>query len=733
MISKIIKIKGIGKFKQFTCSGDDELRFFKRTVIFGHNTYGKSTLTTIFRSLKNSDQGLLKGKKTFGYSESSEIDILDENNKHSTLSNGNWSNPNIVVFDSNFVQNYVYLGDQIDFEHKASLHGIFVGENIGDKVLALKRLRNEQADLESDRDKVKNKYIKVDLGTFEEFLKAEKVESVDDKISKKETEIKRLNNISSIKEQIKHSPLASKFENFKLAMEKSLDTSAEVSIENHIHNHWKDASASKNFISEGVAILKDESKNCVFCGQDLEPVKDLIKDFKSVFGATYRQVQKEIESAGENFLRFDPEAEIAKLNPLGINCDELLNKKELLENKADLDKEIDKKLKNLNYSIDLISKDKPFQLFLIEIKKLHPVFDSILKQEFSEQDYRNLLNQLKKLKLSKYRHSKEGVSLTKDYFDAEKLIKDKKKEVKNLRDEINQETKKTIVDNQKEIEKVLKNELRAEFSIQKLDSRSNLTRSKSHFVDYEFAFGSQVVPISNKRSQDDIEPKDKYYFGNTLSDSDRRLLAIAIFISKLQTDKFLNKKIVVFDDPFSSLDSNRKDALVRTIVKIKNQSNEEPEQVIILTHDDSFLARLQSKIPKNETKFLQIKNSGSAGSSIVKCDVENVIEEEFFKSVKFIKDSVDNNRNVDEAIGKVRKCLERILRHKYYFSLDEKTLSEGSISAYLEKIGDKCLVKDDILENNWHEHMHDQHEIMKLNEPEKIQKLDDFLSLLEKI
>jgi hypothetical protein len=135
----------------------------------------------------------------------------------------------------------------------------------------------------------------------------------------------------------------------------------------------------------------------------------------------------------------------------------------------------------------------------------------------------------------------------------------------------------------------------------------------------------------------------------------------------------------------------------------------------------------------SDTKVLKIKYSDAGGSVLEKCSVDEIIEEQYFKDIKYIKDSADNSHNVDEALGKVRKCLERILRHKYYFMLDKSTLEDGSISAYLEKIDGKCAVKDDILANNWHEHMHDQHEIMKLSEPEKIQKLKDFLTILEKV
>jgi wobble nucleotide-excising tRNase len=733
MISKILKIEGLGRFKNFSNGGNDDLKFLKHTIVFGFNTHGKSTLTTIFRSLKSSEKKYLKGKKSFGHTGDITIDILDDHNQHLTLANGNWSDPNIVIFDNHFIHNSVFVGDEIDHRHKSSLHGIFVGENVGQKVAKLKELREEQDALEKKRDQIKTEYTKNNLGAFDAFLKAVEIANIDKEIEKKKEEIQRIKNIAALKQLISTSPLASTFDNFSAAMQKTLDTSAEKNIDAHIRNHWKDEQASKNFLADGVTLLKDGANTCVFCGQSLTPVTELIEDFKKVFGATYTETRQEIEKYGEAFLRFDAEAEIAKFAPLGVKCEDILNKEVLLENKKILDEDVAKKLKNLNHPIDCESEDSPFKIFVSEIVKLHPTFEELKTQEFSIQKQQSLENELRQLELSQYRHSEDGKALAEKYQKATKAVETKKAEIDTLRKEIDEATKSAIEKNQEQINTILKDTLKADFTIQKLNSRSNLTRSDAHFVEYEFVIGEHIVPISNRRSQSDEEPLDKAYFGNTLSDSDRRLLAMAFFISSLRTDENLKDKIVILDDPFSSFDSNRKDYLAKAIIDIQNDNEEQPKQIIILTHDDSFLGRLQEKLPSSDTKILKIKYSDTNGSVLEKCNIDEIIEEQYFKDIKYIKDSVDNSQNVDEALGKVRKCLERILRHKYYFMLDKSTLEDGSISAYLGKIDGKCTVKDEILGNNWHEHMHDQHEIMKLSEPEKIQKLKDFLTLLEKV
>jgi hypothetical protein len=211
---------------------------------------------------------------------------LDDNNQHLTLTNGSWNNPNIVIFDNLFIHDAVFVGDEINHKQKSSLHGVFVGENVGQKITKLKELRDEQDVLEKKRDQIKTEYAKNNLGTFNAFLEAVETVNIDKEIENKKEEIQRLKNISALKQLISISPFASTFDNFSAAMQKTLDISAEKNIDEHIRNYWKDKNASKNFLADGVALLKDVADACVFCGQNLTPVTELIEDFKKVFGAT---------------------------------------------------------------------------------------------------------------------------------------------------------------------------------------------------------------------------------------------------------------------------------------------------------------------------------------------------------------------------------------------------------------------------------------------------------------
>jgi wobble nucleotide-excising tRNase len=77
-------------------------------------------------------------------------------------------------------------------------------------------------------------------------------------------------------------------------------------------------------------------------------------------------------------------------------------------------------------------------------------------------------------------------------------------------------------------------------------------------------------------------------FRNTLSAGDRSTLALAFFFASLDQDTGLTNRVVVIDDPISSLDEHRALATVQEIRRLA----ERVAQVIVLSHSKPFLCRL---------------------------------------------------------------------------------------------------------------------------------------------
>ncbi|MFY3330270.1 AAA family ATPase [Achromobacter xylosoxidans] len=77
-------------------------------------------------------------------------------------------------------------------------------------------------------------------------------------------------------------------------------------------------------------------------------------------------------------------------------------------------------------------------------------------------------------------------------------------------------------------------------------------------------------------------------FRNTLSAGDRNALALAFFFASLEQDQQLAQKIVVIDDPMTSLDEHRSLTTVQEIRRLLPRVG----QVIVLSHSKPFLCNL---------------------------------------------------------------------------------------------------------------------------------------------
>ena len=70
-------------------------------------------------------------------------------------------------------------------------------------------------------------------------------------------------------------------------------------------------------------------------------------------------------------------------------------------------------------------------------------------------------------------------------------------------------------------------------------------------------------------------------------------MALALFLAKLNADPALSKTIVVLDDPFTSLDSFRRQFTAIEIRRLYGSA----AQTVVLSHDKNFLRLLEVQPP----------------------------------------------------------------------------------------------------------------------------------------
>ena len=86
-----------------------------------------------------------------------------------------------------------------------------------------------------------------------------------------------------------------------------------------------------------------------------------------------------------------------------------------------------------------------------------------------------------------------------------------------------------------------------------------------------------------------------------MSEGDKNTIAFSLFLAKLATESDLSRKIVVFDDPLTSLDLNRRNATIHQLVRLYQDCN----QIIVLSHNLHFLIELNSQtlLKKGQKRF----------------------------------------------------------------------------------------------------------------------------------
>lgn len=147
-------------------------------------------------------------------------------------------------------------------------------------------------------------------------------------------------------------------------------------------------------------------------------------------------------------------------------------------------------------------------------------------------------------------------------------------------------------------------------------------------------------------------------FRNTLSAGDRNTLALAFFFASLDQDAALASKIVVVDDPISSLDEHRSLATVTEVRRLSERTS----QTIVLSHDKSFLCRLWKGADLANTAALEIVRE-AAGSTFRAWDVHHDSVTEHDKRHEKMLAYLDSGRgDRREVAGSIRPHLEAFLR-----------------------------------------------------------------------
>jgi wobble nucleotide-excising tRNase len=154
-------------------------------------------------------------------------------------------------------------------------------------------------------------------------------------------------------------------------------------------------------------------------------------------------------------------------------------------------------------------------------------------------------------------------------------------------------------------------------------------------------------------------------FHNTLSAGDRNTLALAFFFASLDQDPSLANKIVVIDDPISSLDEHRALTTVQEMRRLADRA----AQVVVLSHTKAFLCRIWEGADPMARAALEVSRDGT-GSTLRAWDVnqDSITEHDRRHAMlqEYLAASTPNNREIARAIRPHLEAFLRVARPEHF-------------------------------------------------------------------
>ena len=168
------------------------------------------------------------------------------------------------------------------------------------------------------------------------------------------------------------------------------------------------------------------------------------------------------------------------------------------------------------------------------------------------------------------------------------------------------------------------------------------------------------ISISDHEVRTDNESKS---LSRTLSEGEKNSLAFAFFMASLELKGNIENKLIVFDDPISSMDNKRRSVTLSILSRFARMA----EQFILLSHDIYFIKDFTSR--NSDVLNLKIIDGGYS-SLFVPHDIEFETLTGVFKDLHVLNDYLENGEKSSygsrDVIRCIRPVLEGFFRIKFY-------------------------------------------------------------------
>lgn len=682
-IKKIAKMENVGPFKKYSPSGE---AWGQCTVIYGPNGHGKSTLAAVFRSLQQKDGAHILERQTLGSTHPATVNVITETS--TAIFNGKeWlgTGPTVEIFDATFVSDNVYTGDTVSSAHRQNLLEIVVGERevaVSNQIKALDTKGRDLAAKIGDAEAAIENQIERPF-SLDSFIQ---LQPIDDAAAQLQSLTTQLHAARTQQEVLARPNLASfnlptlpAFRDLLLVCPQRLSQQAQARVQQHLASL---GAGGEGWLRNGIAHAHGR-EDCPLCGQPLAQA-ELMKLYNEYFSNAYREQVVALERCRNELEAVLGEAawsafqkrvmqnqsvvhawqDLAKLDQAQLAIDQIeqrwrkahLAVSELLRRKLDnptlalqCNEEVTAALADYDESRQLVEAHKA------TIQSANLKIGDIKKRAASatEQD---LMFKLRQVGNAKLRHTDimaaKVANLVK--LRAEKATLDKQKA--ELRAGLSQDAKKQWERYQDGVNRWLK-QFGANFEV--VNAKASFPGGKPN-SSYQLKVNNIALDLGDAKT-----PRGTPCFRTALSTGDKHTLAMAFFLTKLESDGCASK-VVVIDDPMSSLDTFRRAATLQALAGVA----EKAAQLILLSHDQAFLAEFEHYLHQPVHALeLRMRNQGPM---LAPWKIDEFHRSLWNRSFVVLQRFLDNNENdgghfvsPETARSETRLYLEHELRTRF--------------------------------------------------------------------
>jgi wobble nucleotide-excising tRNase len=738
MLQRIKLLQGIGNFSSTRPS---RISLSEVTVLYGENRYGKSTLCDVFHSLATDDPSPIISRQTipldatkpqtveFGFVNAARDNVVAK------FENGTWGvkNPDcckLYVFDHSFIHRNVITGQKPERANSESMTSFILGEANTALFQALARMKanltTERRDLTVIEQQFSSNYIPNIPQYVGSALPPQSQQQLQDSKaaleSSKQLLMQTVQNLDVIKQRNILSAFAaqvnfvSKFESINSVLASSLQNVHQGSLnilQSHMADHVNNAVTFKGWASQGASHIKDD---CPFCGQGLSnDAVNLIGAYQQAFNAEFdnfnNQTRHTLNSLRQPFTLSYTREQLVQHHRANRGVFEQYLEPQVTGNAtlSPLSAQLEEKHTALLLQFDALSGNcqvaNDFWLPRLEQKFATP-YEQAQGISFAHLNAATIAFNQALLRYSEVAgHINVIFNGFKDSLDVVQLnaqIAELNRQHGVLQGSLNRIALEPLCNTYRQ-KLAQVTALETAYTTQK----SQLEQSQSSYLDTYFSsinslfkeLGSdkfEIIKLQNGRGKqvvydlkvkfnDEDIPTNKI---NTIfSESDRRALALCIFLAKIMTlpAEEKAKAILVLDDPVTSFDNERITLILNKLDEVQRTI----KQLIITTHYKGMAAKAAKKFKRCVTTVKLVNDVDTCTIQEVDADAMMATDHDMaFDKIKAFVDRVTN----DDILTTLRPFFEHEIRHRYKKQLQDLNVVKEDLSVCTRTLRDNRMM-----------------------------------------